>query len=75
MNFEPHECVIFVQSTKIGTHEYKGIHSIPCDEPFQLALSWLSPIHSPLLEISEVSSETDMLLISVWQQTDAAIFW
>ena len=20
-NFEPHECVIFVQSTKIGTHE------------------------------------------------------
>ena len=27
-NFEPHECVIFVQSTKIGTHEIKAIHSI-----------------------------------------------
>ena len=27
MNFEPHECVIFVQSTKIGTHENKAIHS------------------------------------------------
>ena len=27
-NFEPHECVIFVQSTIIGTHENKGIHSI-----------------------------------------------
>ena len=27
-NFEPHECVIFVQSTKIGTHENKAIHSI-----------------------------------------------
>ena len=26
-NFEPHECVIFVQSTKIGTHENKAIHS------------------------------------------------
>ena len=28
-NFEPQECVIFVQSTKIGTQEYKAIHSIP----------------------------------------------
>ena len=28
MNFEPHKCVIFVQSTKIGTHENKAIHSI-----------------------------------------------
>ena len=27
-NFEPHECVIFVQSTKIGTHENKATHSI-----------------------------------------------
>ena len=27
-NFEPHECVISVQSTKIGTHENKAIHSI-----------------------------------------------
>ena len=26
-NFEPHDCVIFVQSTKIGTHENKAIHS------------------------------------------------
>ena len=27
-NFEPHECIIFVQSTIIGTHENKAIHSI-----------------------------------------------
>ena len=27
-NFESHECVIFVQSTKIGTQENKAIHSI-----------------------------------------------
>ena len=27
-DFEPQECVIFVQSTKIGTHENKAIHSI-----------------------------------------------
>ena len=27
-NFEPHECVIFAQSMKIGTHENKAIHSI-----------------------------------------------
>ena len=26
-NFEPHECVIFAQSTKIGTHENKAIYS------------------------------------------------
>ena len=26
-NFGPHECVIFLQSTKIGTHENKAIHS------------------------------------------------
>ena len=26
-NFEPHECVIFIESAKIGTHENKGIHS------------------------------------------------
>ena len=25
-NFEPHECVIFAQSTKIGTHENKATH-------------------------------------------------
>ena len=28
-NFEPHELVIFVQSTKIGVHENKAIHSTP----------------------------------------------
>ena len=27
-NFESHECIIFVQSTKIGTHENKAIHSM-----------------------------------------------
>ena len=27
-NFEPHECVNFVQSKKIGTHKNKSIHSI-----------------------------------------------
>ena len=28
MNLEPQEYVIFAQSTKIGTHENKAIHSI-----------------------------------------------
>ena len=28
MNFEPHECVMFVQSTKTGTYENKADHSI-----------------------------------------------
>ena len=27
-NFEPHKCVIFVQSMKIGTHENIAIHSM-----------------------------------------------
>ena len=26
-NFKPNKCIIFVQSTKIGTHENKAIHS------------------------------------------------
>ena len=26
-NFEPNECIIFVKSTKIGTHKNKAIHS------------------------------------------------
>ena len=26
-NFEPNKCVIFAQTTKIGTHENKAIHS------------------------------------------------
>ena len=26
-NFEPHQCIIFVQSSKIGTHKNKAIHS------------------------------------------------
>ena len=25
-NFEPHECIIYVQSKKIGTHENKATH-------------------------------------------------
>ena len=28
MNFETHECAIFVQSMKIATHENKAIHSM-----------------------------------------------
>ena len=27
-NFEPRQCLIFLQSTKIGTHKNKAIHSI-----------------------------------------------
>ena len=30
-NFEPHECVILVPSTKIGTNENKAIHSMLAD--------------------------------------------
>ena len=36
-NFEPHEYVIFVQSTKIGTNENKAIHS---------NIIWFNPICS-----------------------------
>ena len=28
--FEPHECFIFVESTKIGTHENKAIFTHKC---------------------------------------------
>ena len=28
--FEPYECISFAQSTKIGTHENKAIHSMSC---------------------------------------------
>ena len=32
MYFEPLECIIFVHSTKIGTHENKAIHNTGCPE-------------------------------------------
>ena len=28
MNFEPHKCVLFAQTTKICTHENKAIHGM-----------------------------------------------
>ena len=40
-NFEPKECVIFVQSTKIGTHENKGIHNITMYLLFVRCRHWL----------------------------------
>ena len=46
-NFEPHEYVNFVQFTKIGTHEYKAIHSILGKEDisvFQTPYFLLDPI-------------------------------
>ena len=33
-NFEPHEIVNFVQSTKIGTYKNKAIHSISQTQNF-----------------------------------------
>ena len=38
-NFEPHDCVIFVQSTKIGTHKNKAIHIIVLLLWFSLSVS------------------------------------
>ena len=35
-NFDPHECVIFVQSTKIGTNDNKTIHSNKVWETLQI---------------------------------------
>ena len=43
-NFEPHECVIFVQFTKIGSHENKAINSTYLCRP--LCKLWYLP--SPL---------------------------
>ena len=42
-NFEPHECLIFLQSTKIGTHENKAILSI-------LYLNWGMTLYWALQE-------------------------
>ena len=39
-NFEPHECAIFVQSTKIGTHENKAIHSSNFDKDSNFGSIW-----------------------------------
>ena len=39
-NFEPHECVIFVQSTKICTQENKAIHSIRIEAQFLFCFHW-----------------------------------
>ena len=48
-------------------------HEFMARQPISEYIERVSPIHSTSLEMSEVSSETDMLLISVPQQTDAAI--
>ena len=37
-NFEPHECIIFAQSTKIGTHENKAMHPQKDDMGFLLLI-------------------------------------
>ena len=46
-NFEHQECVIVVQSTKIGTHENKAIHSMLASVlRLWLASSWIPVDHS-----------------------------
>ena len=43
-NFEPHEYALFAQSTKIGTHENKAIHSMHGDTDdlfLSIERSWL----------------------------------
>ena len=52
---------------------YKCWSCTEFSEAFTFLMENISPIHSTSLEMSEVSSETDALLISVPQQTDAAI--
>ena len=57
INYEPHECVIFAKSTKIGTHENKAIHSIE-----NFALIW----HLSLLRASVFHKH--ILLLSSFQE-------
>ena len=42
-NFELHECVIFVKSTKMGTHVNKAVHSntTPCSQPYLNIMSFM----------------------------------
>ena len=44
-NFEPHECVIFVQSTKIGTQENKAIHGISHEANAIKILDYTNVVH------------------------------
>ena len=48
-NFEPHEGVIFAQTTEIGTHENKAIHSI-----------LYTTLNSPSLIFALETSDTDL---------------
>ena len=55
-NFEPNECVIFIQSTKISTHENKAIHSNSICVLFQKEAS---------LEVEESIAEVRLGLVNV----------
>ena len=55
-NFEPHECVIFVQSTKIGTHENKAIHSSFNEKTFKLEIHLC-------IQVSMQSPTTSIILL------------
>ena len=49
-NFEPHECVHYVQSTKIGTHENKAIHTgtvYPCKYFLKYSLNFSFNVNNP----------------------------
>ena len=59
-NFEPHECVIFVQSTKIGTHENKAIHSI--HNPRKLIASYSKQHVVLFIDISQVKLSSSVFL-------------
>ena len=57
-NFEPHECVIFVQSTKTGTHKNKAIKSMTI---YRLKTAWVITIHQSAAEYVSMT-----LTFSLW---------
>ena len=51
-NFKLQECVIFVQSVKIGTHENKGIHSTSFSVSSSVSIFGNYTVLSKLLQTS-----------------------
>ena len=74
--FEPHEYVIFVQSTKIGTHENKGVHSMSMWLNVHFTFCGASEVKRQIeITLSVVSFRLSVLLCFCWCHLHSMEYW
>ena len=73
-NFEPHDCAIFVQSTKIGTHENKAIPQyVGGTELDRQTEGWIDRQTIRLLTYNACSGPFGLLFVCIWKLDFASI--